>query len=73
MSANNDIASAFEELDLDRDGQITQDEFHTAMTDRGEEITDDEISSIFADADTDKDGKISLSEFTDAWTRAEQA
>lgn len=66
-----DITSTFTELDGDGDGQITGAEFHTAMTARGESITDEEIASIFADADTNQDGRISFTEFTSAWHRGD--
>lgn len=65
-----ELARTFAELDLNDDGQITEQEFVTAMAARGEEITESEIKSIFADADVDRDGRISLPEFTSAWNRA---
>lgn len=72
MATSAELTETFQELDRNGDGQITGDEFRTAMTARGEEITDVEISSIFADADLDKDGKISFAEFTTAWQRADK-
>lgn len=66
---SDDIARTFGELDLNDDGHITEQEFVTAMSARGEEITEAEIRSIFADADVDRDGRISLPEFTAAWNR----
>lgn len=71
MATNEELIRSFAELDGNGDGQITMKEFQSAMTTRGEEITDEEIKSIFADADTDHDGQISLTEFTEAWNRAE--
>ncbi len=71
MSTNEELVQTFTELDRNADGQITVQEFTTAMTARGESITEAEIESIFADADTDKDGQISLTEFTTAWNSAE--
>jgi Ca2+-binding EF-hand superfamily protein len=71
MASNDELVRTFNELDLNGDGQITMTEFRTAMTARGEEITDEELESIFADADSDRDGQISLAEFTRAWNRAE--
>ncbi|GAB3431764.1 EF-hand domain-containing protein [Actinophytocola sediminis] len=65
-----ELARTFAELDLNEDGQITEQEFLTAMSARGEEITEPELKSIFADADADRDGRISLPEFTVAWNRA---
>ena len=67
---NEELVKTFAELDLNHDGQITEQEFMTAMSARGEEITEPEIRSIFADADANKDGRISLPEFTEAWNRA---
>ncbi|OLF08194.1 hypothetical protein BLA60_25415 [Actinophytocola xinjiangensis] len=67
---NDELAKAFAELDLNDDGQITEQEFVSAMSARGEHITEPEIKSIFADADADQDGRISLPEFTVAWNRA---
>ena len=67
---NEELAKTFDELDLNHDGQITEQEFVTAMSARGEKISEPEIKSIFQDADSDKDGKISLPEFTAAWNRA---
>jgi Ca2+-binding EF-hand superfamily protein len=67
---NEELAKTFAELDLNSDGQITEQEFVAAMSARGEKITEPEIKSIFADADADRDGKISLPEFTAAWNRA---
>ena len=72
VATNEELIQTFKELDLNGDGQITTKEFRTAMSARGEAITDPEIESIFADADTDQDGQISLSEFTEAWNRAER-
>lgn len=72
MATSAELTETFQELDRNSDGQITGEEFRTAMTARGEEITDAEISSIFADADLDKDGKISFAEFTTAWQRADK-
>jgi len=73
MATSEDLARTFTELDMNDDGQITMDEFLTAMTARGEAITDSEIKSIFRDADRNHDGRISLDEFTAAWNRAEQS
>ncbi|MGH3760130.1 EF-hand domain-containing protein [Actinophytocola sp.] len=70
MSTSEELASTFNELDMNDDGQITMAEFASAMAARGEKITDAEVASIFADADTDADGRISLAEFTAAWNRA---
>jgi Ca2+-binding EF-hand superfamily protein len=71
MAGNEELVQTFKELDVNGDGQITTQEFRTAMSARGEAVTDAEIESIFADADSDKDGKISLTEFTEAWNRVE--
>jgi len=68
---DDELASTFTEIDGNGDGQITGAEFHTAMTNRGEPITDEEIASIWADADADRDGKISFAEFAAAWHRAD--
>jgi Ca2+-binding EF-hand superfamily protein len=70
MSTSEELTRTFHELDMNDDGQITMQEFASAMTNRGETISEEEIASIFADADTDKDGRISLEEFTSAWNRA---
>jgi Ca2+-binding EF-hand superfamily protein len=70
MSTNEELTQTFNELDMNDDGQITMQEFASAMTARGEEVTDAEVESIFADADADNDGQISLAEFTAAWNRA---
>jgi Ca2+-binding EF-hand superfamily protein len=70
MSANEELTRTFNELDMNDDGQITAEEFATAMSARGEKITDAEVESIFADADVDKDGRISFEEFAAAWNRA---
>ena len=72
MATNEELIQTFNELDLNGDGQITMKEFATAMTARGEEVSDPEIESIFADADSNRDGQISLAEFTEAWNRAER-
>ena len=71
MSASEELTRTFNELDMNDDGQITAQEFATAMSARGESITDAEVASIFADADADNDGRISLAEFTTAWNRAD--
>lgn len=73
MATDDELVQTFRELDVNGDGQITTQEFVTAMAGRGETVTDQELRSIFADADTDHDGKISLAEFTAAWGRADQA
>ncbi len=70
MSTNEELARTFQELDMNDDGQITAQEFATAMAARGESITDAEVESIFADADADQDGQISYTEFATAWNRA---
>jgi Ca2+-binding EF-hand superfamily protein len=70
MSTNEELTRTFSELDMNADGQITAREFATAMSARGESITDAEVESIFADADVDKDGQISFAEFAAAWNRA---
>ena len=70
MSTNEELTRTFSELDMNSDGQITAQEFATAMSARGEEITDEEVASIFADADADNDGRISFEEFSAAWNRA---
>ena len=70
MSTDEELTRTFSELDMNDDGQITMQEFASAMTARGESISHTEIESIFADADADKDGRISLAEFTAAWNRA---
>lgn len=72
MSTNEELTRTFTELDMNDDGQITMTEFRTAMTARGERITDAEVESIFQDADRDQDGRISLPEFTEAWRRADR-
>jgi Ca2+-binding EF-hand superfamily protein len=73
MSTNEELTRTFNELDMNHDGQITMREFATAMTARGEAITDAEVQSIFADADADNDGEISFEEFATAWLRAGSA
>ncbi len=70
MSTNEELTRTFSELDMNDDGQITAQEFASAMSARGEAISDTEIESIFADADTDRDGRISFAEFAEAWNRA---
>jgi Ca2+-binding EF-hand superfamily protein len=70
MSTNEELTRTFNELDMNDDGQITMSEFASAMSARGESITDAEVESIFADADVNGDGQISLTEFTEAWNRA---
>ncbi|HEY0451489.1 EF-hand domain-containing protein [Actinophytocola sp.] len=72
MSTNEELVQTFTELDMNDDGQITMKEFLSAMSARGEKITEAEVESIFQDADTDKDGRISLPEFTEAWRRADR-
>ena len=72
MATSDDIIQTFSELDVNGDGQITMQEFRSAMAARGETVPEPELESIFRDADTDRDGKISLAEFTEAWNRAEQ-
>jgi calcium-binding protein CML len=71
MATNAELTETFQELDRNGDGQITGDEFRSAMSARGEAVSDAEIASIFADADTDKDGRISFAEFATAWHRAD--
>jgi Ca2+-binding EF-hand superfamily protein len=71
MARNEELVQTFNELDVNGDGQITTQEFRSAMSARGEEVTDEEIESIFADADSNHDGMISLAEFTAAWNRVE--
>ncbi len=73
MATSAELTETFTELDVNGDGQITAAEFQSAMTARGESITEAEIASIFADADTDKDGKISFAEFTAAWQRGDRS
>jgi calcium-binding protein CML len=70
MSTNEELTRTFNELDMNDDGQITMHEFASAMSARGEAVSDAEIASIFADADADGDGRISFPEFAAAWNRA---
>jgi len=70
MSTNEELTRTFNELDMNDDGQITMQEFASAMSARGEAVSDSEIASIFADADSDQDGRISFPEFAAAWNRA---
>lgn len=71
MATSAELTATFQELDRNGDGQITGEEFRSAMNARGEAITETEIASIFADADTDQDGTISFAEFSRAWNRAD--
>jgi Ca2+-binding EF-hand superfamily protein len=70
MSTNEELTRTFNELDMNDDGQITMQEFATAMNARGESITEAEVASIFADADANEDGQLSFAEFAAAWNRA---
>ncbi|XP_060073844.1 neo-calmodulin-like [Ylistrum balloti] len=59
-----DMLAAFQVLDADGDGYITEDELTDFMSRFDEKKTEAEIQAIIKEADVNKDGRISYSEFT---------
>ncbi|CAO2595090.1 Calmodulin-like protein 5 [Lemmus lemmus] len=57
------MRAVFSVFDKDGDGHITVDELKQAMTQLGEEISQEELDGMIREADVDKDGKVDYNEF----------
>ena len=57
-----DVWSLFRDLDVDRDGQVTREEFKSAMDKLGEDFTMAEVDKVFAYVDSNDNGSISIAE-----------
>jgi Ca2+-binding EF-hand superfamily protein len=60
-----DMKTAFQSLDLDRDGQISARDLRTYLNALGENPTEAEINEMIRMADKNMDGTVHLSEFVD--------
>ena len=60
---------AFQQFDVNGDGQISRSELSTMMKKLGQDVTDQELDAILSAADTNKDGTINLQEFIAIMTK----
>ena len=60
---NDEALEAFNVLDKDGSGSISEAELRQIMNNIGEEITDEEIREMMNEADLDGDGQVSFKEF----------
>ena len=58
-----EIMSAFEMFDKNKDGFISADELRTVMESLGEMLTEADIDNMMKGADQDDDGRVSFEEF----------
>lgn len=54
------MLQTFQVVDIDGDGFISAQELHAAMSDMGENVTEEEIQTMITLADLDLDGKINF-------------
>lgn len=57
------LQEAFQRFDKDGDGYITQGELKLAMTELGNQLTEEELRAMIEYADVDGDGKVDFTEF----------
>ena len=57
------LKDAFVKYDTDESGQISFEEFYSALQALNNHLSDDEIASMFRQADGDKSGEIDYQEF----------
>lgn len=57
-----DVWGLFRDMDVDRDGQVTREEFKNAMDKLGEDFTMAEVDKVFAYVDSNDSGSISIAE-----------
>ncbi len=58
-----ELRKLFIQIDLNGDGKITYDEFHTSITDYGLNLTEEEIALLLNQMDTNGNGYIDYTEF----------
>jgi calmodulin len=63
---------AFNDIDENGDGTISADDIKKALTQMGEEITDEEAQQMIAEADLDKNGTVDFPEFVKLMHTREQ-
>jgi Ca2+-binding EF-hand superfamily protein len=63
LGSASDIAATFNKFDINKDGQISNQELRNGLKSIGMKFTDIEVETIFAVADLDGDGEISICEF----------
>ena len=59
-----ELEATFKIFDKDGDGLITFPDLKQALTELGEEVTDDDVREMIREADKNQDGAIDLEEFT---------
>lgn len=64
----NELKEAFENIDTDGSGRLTESELRTAFKALGIHISDEALAKTIKDADVDGDGKIDFSEFLKVWS-----
>jgi calmodulin len=63
---------AFNDIDENGDGTISADDIKKALTQMGEEITDEEAQQMISEADLDKNGTVAFPEFVKLMHKREQ-
>jgi len=64
------LRSAFIEMDTDGSGSLSPSEIGAAVTSTGVELTEQEVTTLARSFDKDSDGKVSISEFFEAFGQA---
>uniref|UniRef100_A0A1I8IYV5 EF-hand domain-containing protein n=2 Tax=Macrostomum lignano TaxID=282301 RepID=A0A1I8IYV5_9PLAT len=60
---DNELLTAFQVFDRDKNGFISRQELEFVLKSIGEQLTTEEIDELFRSADANEDGKISYKEF----------
>merc|ERR1719278_1172485 len=68
-----DVKKYFDRADKDGDGEISREDWFTALTKAGVEITKEDVDEMFATHDKDRDGMLSWAEFSGEETKNEKA
>ncbi|KAJ2355702.1 hypothetical protein GGF43_002530, partial [Coemansia sp. RSA 2618] len=63
VNEEEELRSAFNVFDTDRNGTISKDELRQVMRNLGEKLDEDEIDAMFTEADVNGDQEISFEEF----------
>lgn len=62
-TSEDDLLSAFQKIDVNGDGFITQKELAKVLTQRGDKMSEKEVEDMIAEADQDGDKKLNYKEF----------
>jgi len=62
-----DIEELFDQVDEDRDDQISLTEFRGLMLVLDRQMQDDAVATTFREIDTNRDGRIEFAEFRSWW------